>query len=177
MQLGWHLPLILNAHGQRALEVPSRIGNGLSNLALNNSVLRRVPHLELATRNLRGGNNFKIGEWHEFPDFQLAFTHNGQGRRLYPTDADHSSRALSQDDRCGAGEREVVNLVGLSTGYGGGVKAGIFSIWLCPAKCVADGLLILRGKQHPHDLAAVLVVLEDLLTYQLAFAVAVSRKP
>jgi hypothetical protein len=74
MQFGWDLPLILNAHGKRALEAPSRIGISLSNLALNNSVLRRVPHLELPTRNFRGGDNFKIGKRHEVSDFQLALT-------------------------------------------------------------------------------------------------------
>ncbi len=174
MQLRWPLTLVLHAHSKRALEVLSPIGNGLSNLALNNSVLRRVPHLQLAPRNLRRGNNFKIGDWHEVPNFQLAFTHDGQGRRLYPADADHSSRALSQDDGCGAGERQVVNLVGLPAGYGSGVKAGIFGIWLCAAKCVADGLLVLRGEQHPHHLAAVLVMFENLLTDQLALAIAVS---
>jgi hypothetical protein len=72
MELGWHLPPILDAHGKRALEVPSRIGNGLSNLAFDNSVLRRVPHLELSARNFRGGDDFKIGKRHEVPDFQLA---------------------------------------------------------------------------------------------------------
>src|SRR6266403_1850545 len=43
----------------------------------NNSVLRRVPHLELPTRDLRGGDNFKIGKRHEVPDFQLALADNG----------------------------------------------------------------------------------------------------
>src|ERR1700751_2154195 len=41
----------------------------------NNSVLRRMPHLKLAAGNLRGGDNFKIGDWHEVPDFQLAPAH------------------------------------------------------------------------------------------------------
>ena len=36
---------------------------------------------------------------------------------------------------------------------------------------------ILRGEQHPHDLAAILVVLEDLLADQLAFAIAVGGQP
>jgi hypothetical protein len=34
------LPFILDAHGKRALEALSRIGNFLSNLAPNNPVLR-----------------------------------------------------------------------------------------------------------------------------------------
>jgi hypothetical protein len=98
------LPLILDAHGKRALEALSRIGNFLSNLAPNNSVLRRVPHLDLASRNFRGGINFKIGEWHEIPDFQLALAHNCQGRRLHSTNPDHSPRASTQDDGRGAGK-------------------------------------------------------------------------
>src|SRR5664280_576228 len=104
MQLGWPLPLILDTHSKRALEALSRIGNFLSNLAPDNPVLRRVPHLELAARNLRGGDNFKIGEWHEVPDFQLALADNRQCRRLHPADTDHSPRALTQDDGRGAGE-------------------------------------------------------------------------
>jgi hypothetical protein len=65
------LPLIFDAHSKRALEVLSCIDYVLGKLAPDNSVLRRVPHLELASRNLRGGDNFKIGNWHEVPDFQL----------------------------------------------------------------------------------------------------------
>ena len=47
MQLERTLPFILDANGKRALEAPSRIGNFLHNLAPDNSVLRRVPHLKL----------------------------------------------------------------------------------------------------------------------------------
>ena len=65
MQLGGPLTLVLDAHSKRALEVLGPIGNSLSNLAFNNSVLRRVPHLELPSRDLRGGDNFKIGEWYK----------------------------------------------------------------------------------------------------------------
>ena len=32
MQLGWPLPLIFDTHSKRALEVPSRFGNGLGDL-------------------------------------------------------------------------------------------------------------------------------------------------
>ena len=60
------MPLIVDAHSERALEIPSRIGNLLRNLAPDDSVLRRVPHLELAAGNFRGGDNFKIADWHEF---------------------------------------------------------------------------------------------------------------
>ena len=36
---------------------------------------------------------------------------------------------------------------------------------------------ILRGEQHPHDLAAIIIVFENFLTDQLAFAVAVGGEP
>ena len=97
MQLGWPLPFILDANGKRALEAPSRLANFLRNLAPDNSVLRRVPHLELAACNLRGGDNFKIGEWHEVSDFQITLTDDGQGRRLYATNPDDFSASLVQD--------------------------------------------------------------------------------
>ena len=64
--------------------------------------MRYMAHLELAARNFCGGDNFKIGEWHEVPDFQLALAHNGQGRCLHPTNADDFPRALTQDDGRGA---------------------------------------------------------------------------
>src|SRR5450631_2039722 len=102
MQLGWHLPLILDAHGKHALEAFSRFDYVLGSLALNNSILRRVPHLKFSARNTRGGDNFKIGKRHEVANFQLALAYNGQCRRLYATNPDHSSRALSQDDGRGA---------------------------------------------------------------------------
>ena len=104
VQLGWSLPLVLDAHAKRALETLSGVDDGLGNLTLENSLLRRVAHLELAARNFRGGDNFKIGDWHEVPDFQLALAHDGQGRRLHPANADHPARALPQDDGRGAGE-------------------------------------------------------------------------
>src|ERR1700729_1621239 len=102
MRLGRALPLILDAHSKRAFEALSRIDYVLSNLAPNNSVLRGVPHLELAARNLRGGNNFKIGDWYEVANFQLALAHNGQSRRLHAPNADDSPRALPKDDGRGA---------------------------------------------------------------------------
>src|SRR6476661_5928725 len=104
MQLGRRLPLILDAHGESALEAVSCLDDVLSNLALNNSVLRRVPHPELASRDFRGGYNFKIRQWHKVPDFQLALAHNCQGRRLHATNPDHSPGTLTQDDSRASGE-------------------------------------------------------------------------
>ena len=177
MQLGWSLPLVLDAHAKRTFETLSGVDDGLGNLTLEDSLLRRVPHLELSARNFRGGDNLKISDGHEVPDFQLALAHDGQRRRLHPTDADHAARTLPQNDGRGAGERQIVDLVGLAARNGGGVKPGIFAIWFCPAECVADGLLVLRGEQHAHHLAAVIVMLENFLTDQLTFAVAVGGKP
>src|SRR6476660_3113017 len=104
MQLGWRLSLILDTHNERALEAVSCLDDVLSNLALNNSVLRRMPHPELASRDPRGGDNFKIPEWYKVPDFQLALAHDFQGRRLHATHPDHSPAASTQNDSRGSGE-------------------------------------------------------------------------
>jgi len=177
VQLGRPLPLILDAYGKRALEAPRRIHYVLSNFAPDNPVLRRVPHLELACRNLRGRDNFKIGEWHEVPDFQLALAYDGRGRRLHSANADHSPRALAKNDGRGARQWQVVDLVGLPACDGGGVKPGIFAIWLCSTECIADGLRVLRGEHHPHHLTAVLIMLENFLADELTLAVAIGGEP
>ena len=44
-------------------------------------------------------------------------------------------------------------------------------------KSLPDGLRILRGEQHPHDLATVIVMLEYFLTDELSLAVAVGGEP
>ena len=82
----------------------SSMYNLLRNFAPDNPLLRRVPHLKLAASDLRGGDNFKIGEWHEVSDFQLTLAYDGQSRRLYATNPDNSPRALSKNDGRGARE-------------------------------------------------------------------------
>jgi hypothetical protein len=153
------------------------VDDGLGNLTLEDSLLRRMAQLELAARNFRGRDNFKVGDWHEVPNFQLALAYDGQGRRLHPPNADHSPRALPKNDGRGAGEGQIVDLVGLPARNGGGVKPGIFSIWFCPTECVADGLRVLRGEQHPHNLTPVFVMFENFLADELPLAVAVSGEP
>jgi hypothetical protein len=105
VQLGRPLPLILDAHDKRAFEALRSIDYILSNLASDNPVLRGVPHLELAARNLRGGDNFKIGERHEVANFQLTLANNCQGRRLHSANADDPPRALPKNDGRGARQR------------------------------------------------------------------------
>ena len=95
VQLGRPLPLIFDADGKRTLEALGRVGNGLGNLAPNNSVLRRVPHLKLASGNFRGGDNFKIGDWDEVPDLQLAPADNGKRRRFHTTNPDDASGTMA----------------------------------------------------------------------------------
>ena len=104
MQLGWSLPLVLDTYAKRALETLSGVDDGLGNLTLEDSLLRRMAHLELAARDLRGGDNFKVGDWHEVPDFQLALANDGQSRRLHSTHADHAARTLPKNDGRGASE-------------------------------------------------------------------------
>jgi len=82
----------------------SGVDDGLGDLTLEDSLLRRMPHLELAAGNFRSGDNFKVGDWHEVPDLQLALADDGQSRRLHAANTDDPPRALTQDDGCGAGE-------------------------------------------------------------------------
>jgi len=84
-----------------------------------------VSHPELTARHVGGSDNFKIGERHEVSDFQLAFAHDCQGRRLHPANPDHTPGPSAQNDRRGSGQRQVVDLVGLPARDCGGVKAGI----------------------------------------------------
>src|SRR5450759_523448 len=46
VQLGWPLPLVLDTYAQRALEPLSGVDDGLGNLTLEDSFLRRMAHLE-----------------------------------------------------------------------------------------------------------------------------------
>src|SRR5258708_8550733 len=59
----------------------------------------------------------------------------------------------------------------------GGVKVSIFGIWLCPIKCGANCLRVLRCEQHPHNFAAVIVMLKNFLTDELTFAIAIGCEP
>jgi hypothetical protein len=68
-------------------------------------------------------------------------------------------------------------LVGLAARNGGGIKPRIFGIRFCPTECIANGLLVLRGEQHPHHLTAVFGVLKNFLTDELTLAVAIGGEP
>src|SRR5437660_370535 len=85
-------PCRLSSTRTPSAETPSRIDYVLGNLAPDNSLLRGVPHLELTARHVGGDDNFKIGQRHEVPDFQLALAHDSQSRRLHSTDPDYSPR-------------------------------------------------------------------------------------
>ena len=146
MELWRPLPLVLNTHAKRALEVLGRFDDRLGVLPPDNSLLRRVPHLELTAGYGRGGDNFKIRLRHEIPDFELAPAHDRQGWRLNPANSDNAPRTSTKNDGRRSRQRQVVDLVGLSARDGGGVKRSVFGVWFRPAECVADRLRILRGK-------------------------------
>ena len=177
MQLRWALSLVLYLHIERALEALGRNYNFLRHLTPDNSVLWRVSHLELSSFNSYSDDNLKVTGRHEVPDFQLALAHDCQSRRLHSTYTDYPARAATQDDGCGTRQRQIVDLVGLPSRDGGGVKAGIFGVWLCSAECFSNGLRILRGEQNPHDLAAIGVMLENFLTDELTLTIAIGGEP
>ena len=57
------------------------------------------------------------------------------------------------------------------------VKMGIFGIGFCSTEGVANSLLILGREKHPHDLASISVMLEDLLADELTLAIAIGGEP
>jgi len=136
-----------------------------------------VAHLEFSARDFRGGDDFKIGDRDEVPDLQLAPADDGQRRRLHTTNADNTPSATSQDHGRGTSEGQIVDLIGLTASDSGIVKPGILGVRFGPREGVADGLRILRGEQHSHHLAAVVVMFENFLADQLTFAVAVGCEP
>ena len=58
------MPLILDAYTKRTLKSLSGVDDGFGNLTPDDSLLRRMAHLELAARDLRGSDNFEVGERH-----------------------------------------------------------------------------------------------------------------
>jgi hypothetical protein len=136
-----------------------------------------MPHLELAAGDRGRSDDFKIGYRYEVHDLEFALANDRQRRRFYAPHPDHPSGALSQDYGCGAGEGEIVDLVGLPTRDGGGIQSCILGVGLCLTKSIADRLGVLRGEQDPHYLTAILVMLEDLLADQLTLAIAVRGQP
>src|ERR1700730_8735864 len=85
MQPGWTLPLVLDAHTEWPLKAFRCRGDIFGNLALENSLLGRVAHLEFPARDFRGGDDFKVGDRNEVPDLQLALADDCSRRRLHTT--------------------------------------------------------------------------------------------
>ena len=171
------LALVLHPHAERTREVPRRLGNRLGSFAFQDAVLGCVPHPERAAPGMGGGHDLEVGDRNEVADLQLALARDRKRRRLHPPDPDHALRATAERDRRGAGQRQVVDLVGLTARDGGGVERGMLGVGPGAAEGVANGLRILRGEHHPHHLAAVAAILQDLLADELSLPVAVGREP
>ena len=171
------LALVLHPHAERTREVPRRLHNRLGIFALQDAVLRRMPHPECAAPGIGGGRDLEVGDRNEVADLQLALARDRKRRGLHPPHPDHALRATAERDRRGAGQRQVVDLVGLTARDGGGVETGMLGVGPGAVEGLANGLRVLRGEHHPHHLAAVAAMLQDLLANELSLAVAVSREP
>ena len=174
---GRALPLVLDPHAERTLEVPRQGRDRLGVRSLEDALLRRVPHPEHPGPCMRAGHDLEIRVWNKVANLQFTLARDRQRRGLHPADPDHAARTPADRDGCSAGQRQVVDLVGLPARDGGGVEAGMLAVGSGAAERLADGLSVLRSEQHPQDLAAIAAVLQDLLAYQLPLAVAIGSEP
>src|SRR4051794_31934507 len=98
MQPGRTLPLVLDPHHERSL---TPLGSGCDRLgvtALEDPLLWRMAHAELATFRLCRRNDFEIGLGDEVADLQFALADDRQSRRFHPPDADDGARPTRQRD-------------------------------------------------------------------------------
>ena len=174
---GRALPLVLDPYAERTLEVPRRGYDLFCVLALEDAVFRCVPHPERAPFDMGRGHDFEVRNRHEVADFKFAFARDRQGRCLDPAHTDHAPRAPAKRDGRGAGQRQVVYLIGLPARHGGGVEAGIIAVGPGAAERLANGLRVLRGEQHPQNLATIAAMLEDLLADELSLTVTIGGQP
>ena len=113
----------------------------------------------------------------KFQNLEFPHADDGERRRLHPADADDpASLGHQQRFRSRAGEREIENLIGLLARHGRLVERMHLGVRLQPVEGLPEGLRILGGEQRSPHGAAVAQVLEDLLSDQLPFAVAVCRQ-
>jgi hypothetical protein len=171
------LSLVLDPHHERSLKTLSSGGNRLGLTAFDDALFRRVPHPELSAVDLGRGDHLEIGLRDEVADLQFSLAHDGQGRGLDPSHANNAARATTQGDGRRAGERQIVDLVGLSSGDSSGIEATVLGVGPGSGKRIADGLRILGRKYHPHHHAAVVIVFQDLLPDELTLAITVGGEP
>src|ERR1700733_9745506 len=177
MQPRRSLSLVLDPHHERSLKCLGRGCDRAGLIAFDDALLRRVPYAELPALDLGHGDHLEVGLWDEVADFQFALAHDGQGRGLDPSHANNGARATSEGYGRRAGERQIVDLVGLSSCDGSGIEASVLAIWPRPCKRIADRLRILGREYHPHHHAAVVIVFQDLLPDELTLAVTVRGEP
>ena len=138
---------------------------------------RGVTHREAAACDSRGGDNLKIVLGLEVADFQLAQADNGERRRLDPADADHAANPWrEQCFRRGPGEGKIEDLVRLLTRHCRLIKRTQFDVWFQPSKGLLQRLWILRREQGPPHAPAITDMIEDFLTNQLTFTIAIGRQ-
>jgi hypothetical protein len=63
----------------------------------------------LAAGNFGGGDNFKIGDWHEVPDFQFTLAHNGQGRSLNAANKLRSQSCIIDGEAVSCGDDGIAS--------------------------------------------------------------------
>ena len=145
----------LYPHLERTREAARRLHHGLRPSALHDALLRRVAHPEPAIARVRIGHDLEVAQRHEVADLELAPARDRERRRLHPPDPDHRSRAVPERHRRGAGQRQVVDLVGLPARHRRVVEPRMLAVGPGAGERIADALRVLRGEHHPQHLAAV----------------------
>ena len=126
---------------------------------------RRVPHLELAPRNFRGGDNFKKGKCTK-SRISISRLHT-IAKAAVPSHSPTPITPRAPRPRMTVAVRvsDKLGTPSLAGARRRRRKGGHTRHLTLPDRMRRGwSVSLLRGEQHPHDLAAVLVMLENFLT-------------
>lgn len=94
-----------------------RCSDRLNGLARFDAFFGCMSYLRRSGRDRRQGHHLLVGLGHEGAYFKLPPADDGQGGCLDPADADNGSLPARQGHGRGAGERQVVDLIGPAALY------------------------------------------------------------
>jgi hypothetical protein len=131
---------MLDRHAQGPGVIGRGLGDHLRLSAILDALLgwRGMPHGEAAISDLGGGDDLKIVLDAEVSDFQFAHTNDSKRRRFHAADPNDAFRTVGHKHLgCGAGQREVEDLIGLLARDGGLVDWAELAVWFERRECLA----------------------------------------